>query len=377
MDIIIVSLFAWLGLYLLRRDTREIALVLAGSGGLAYAAAIAADALNTPEAVGLGLALTAAALWFGAVAVKWHAIREAWREGPRPRALGLIAVAVLLLALSVGGLILRLSIVPRELALLLVGVDGLLLAVGIAAFDAFEQGESLRRDMLHAGSRSALSGAVFGGQAALLGAPFSATLSLTASAVMLPLLAGPAQAWLDRLIFARQPELQKARADLRSAAEALPRAAEIPHDFAAMGEAEFAKLTRRALSALNDLTKLSASPLLHLPQVDACLRESGASDNVLERAAVLKAVLAESVERLKPRDGDSGTTDVWRHYNALYWPYIVGLKPYGAYPSNGLEPAAREALTWFQSQVPERTLHNWQNAAAKLIARDLRGDLKR
>ena len=49
----------------------------------------------------------------------------------------------------------------------------------------------------------------------------------------------------------------------------------------------------------------------------------------------------------------------------------------GGRPLRVLEPAAREALTWFQSQVPERTLHNWQNAAAKLIARDLSEDLKK
>ena len=27
---------------------------------------------------------------------------------------------------------------------------------------------------------------------------------------------------------------------------------------------------------------------------------------------------------------------------------------------------------WFQANVPERTLYNWQNAAAKLVAQDLR-----
>jgi hypothetical protein len=37
-----------------------------------------------------------------------------------------------------------------------------------------------------------------------------------------------------------------------------------------------------------------------------------------------------------------------------------------------LDPAARRALAWFVEQVPERTPHNWQNAAAKLIAAEPR-----
>jgi hypothetical protein len=37
-----------------------------------------------------------------------------------------------------------------------------------------------------------------------------------------------------------------------------------------------------------------------------------------------------------------------------------------------IDPAARQALDWFRASVPERTLHNWQNAAARLVAQDLR-----
>ncbi len=32
----------------------------------------------------------------------------------------------------------------------------------------------------------------------------------------------------------------------------------------------------------------------------------------------------------------------------------------------------QEVLAWFRQQVPERTLHNWQTAAARLVAQDLR-----
>lgn len=35
------------------------------------------------------------------------------------------------------------------------------------------------------------------------------------------------------------------------------------------------------------------------------------------------------------------------------------------------DPEYQEVLDWFRSQVPERTLYNWQNTAARLVAKDL------
>ena len=34
----------------------------------------------------------------------------------------------------------------------------------------------------------------------------------------------------------------------------------------------------------------------------------------------------------------------------------------------GLDPVARQAWQWLVTEVPQRSLHNWQNAAARLIA---------
>ena len=39
----------------------------------------------------------------------------------------------------------------------------------------------------------------------------------------------------------------------------------------------------------------------------------------------------------------------------------------------GLDPVASQAWQWFVTEVPQRSLHNWQNAAARVIAADLRG----
>jgi hypothetical protein len=41
--------------------------------------------------------------------------------------------------------------------------------------------------------------------------------------------------------------------------------------------------------------------------------------------------------------------------------------------ASGLDPTARQAWQWLVTEVPQCSLHNWQNAAARLIAADLRG----
>ncbi len=61
-------------------------------------------------------------------------------------------------------------------------------------------------------------------------------------------------------------------------------------------------------------------------------------------------------------------------YNSLYFPYVVGVRAYAQNATaSGLDPTARLAWQWLVTEVPQRSLHNWQNAAARLIAADLRG----
>ncbi len=87
--------------------------------------------------------------------------------------------------------------------------------------------------------------------------------------------------------------------------------------------------------------------------------------------------MSESIQRLKPHSqGDFGTSDEWRYYNVLYFPYVVGLKPYSRRAEHvGLSPSEQQALEWSRTYVPERTYYNWQNAAACLVAQDLRETL--
>jgi hypothetical protein len=163
------------------------------------------------------------------------------------------------------------------------------------------------------------------------------------------------------------------RAALRHTGAALPLGSADPLvDF---DDETFARLTRRALGYYGDLTKLVTCPLTALPVIDERLAARGAPDHPLERANELKAVLADGIRRLKPRDGgDFGTTEQWRHYNSLYFPYVVGVRAYAQNATAaGLDPTARQAWRWLVTEVPQRSLHNWQNAAARLIAADLRG----
>lgn len=317
---------------------------------------------------GLGLWIIARGLqnWFG--------------TGLPRRALLNILIAAIFLGLSLGLLIFPLNWLPVDLLLLAIGVDLGLVGYGIIVLDAYDEGQALLPDFLRSLAIAAVIVALLVGQmgliVALAAGTFTAALLLSllgtiTIALALQTFFDPLQTLIDRLIFARLPEIQQARARLRAAASALPRL-DPTLEVLRLDEDEFVRLTRRALSHMGNLERLAASPLTRLPIIDAQL--NGQSDSTLARANALKLLLTASIERLKPLDkGDFGTADEWRHYNALYFPYVMGLKPYSRRDTaHALDPLTREAQAWFQQQVPERTLHNWQNAAAKLIAQELR-----
>ncbi len=303
------------------------------------------------------------------------------RRTTRPaRLFSLILVITLFLTLGMGLQLFPLNWLPRTWSILAIGIDLELLGLAIAVLDAFDEGETLLPDMLRSFVAASFLALVFGLQIVLLmlvhtGLTF-ATLALLlttiATAVLIQTFASHVQTLLDRLAFARLPRLRQARANLRMQADALPRINQEPV-LTDLDEAEFARLTRRALSHYGDLARLATSPLTRLPLIQARLMERNAQDDPLERAVELKALLAGSIARLKPRGPDDfGTSDEWRYYNALYFPYVVGLKPYSRRATHDdLDPTARAALEWLRTSVPERTLYNWQNAAAKLVAQDL------
>ncbi|ANW66377.1 hypothetical protein BCA37_24925 [Mycobacterium sp. djl-10] len=435
---VVFALSWWLGLYLLARDPRKPALALAAVGLCSFAVVVALDAVRLAASAQMlgrieiylvvvpgvawfavllemarpgerwrpreiaAVAAVAAVAWAGAalagsvdaplraghwvmfVAISVSSLTAMVRAYRRPRrpgsVMGVLVVATLFFALGNAVVVIPLGLVPSWLALASTGFDVLLLGVAVAVWDAFDEGQALRADMLRSFIGSVLVAVVFGGQAllglALVGADGRVVvlvLLFTSLAVALAItvLADPLAGVLDRVAFG--PQLRQDRATLRRTEAALPLRAANPLDD--LDDDTFARLTRRALGHYGDLSKLVASPLTALPVVDQRLAARGAPDQPLERAAELKAVLADRIAALKPRDGgDFGTTEQWRHYNSLYFPYVAGVRAYAQNATAaGLDPVARQAWQWLATEVPQRSLHNWQNAAARVIAADLRG----
>jgi hypothetical protein len=301
--------------------------------------------------------------------------------GSARRALGLVVVATLFFTLGAGMVLLGSGWLPHSWVVVAIGFDIILLGFAVVYLDAFEQGEALLNDFLRSLAISALIILVFGGQVVFVitistgptQTMITLLLAMLAAAVFVAGFAEEIQRILDELVFARQPRLHQERTELRGVARALPKAAQNP-DLAEMDEESFYSATRRALSHFNTLPKLAINPLTALPEVTRQLEARGAPDNTLERAHELRVLLAESIERLKPDPEESfGTTDAWRYYNALYFPYVAGLRPYSRRADHDPgDPVMQAALDWFVIQVPERTLYNWQADGAQLIAQDLR-----
>lgn len=383
----------WLGLYLIGRNPRDGRLLLAGAGLIAYAIALALDLLSgyAPRAF---LALNflrwqplflflPTICWLGLLILllrgdgRWYSRLQ---QHPRPAAVILAATMMFSLGLSL--LLFPFSIFPRSFIILAIGFDLLILGAIIGILDAFDEGETLLPHFLRSMLTAALLALLFVAQIALIARLTGGItyvwllllLGVLITVVVVQIFAGRFQTLLDRLAFFDNARLRQSQQQLRQSSEADLRANQ-SFTLEKLDEEEFARLTRRALSHLDNPPRLAASPLTRLPLVDAQLATAQtANAGPLERAAVLRQLLTESIERLRPHGEEPfGTTGAWRHYNALYYPYVLGLKLYGRRPlRDGLDGTAQAAVEWFAAQVPQRTLYNWQNEAANLIARDLR-----
>ncbi len=432
LQLLVYSFTLWFGLYLLARDWHKPGLRYAGLGLVTYALGLVVTALaepspswrliplllpsvfwmaatwhllpdNTPAvstnavSIGIGvgvLALIGAALnptiaqvvvmivpvlflLIGALR-----IRQAFRTMLPRQPLVTLGTATIFFFLGTALLILPVEWLSSEVVLLAISGDLVLLGAALGYLDAYDEGTTLLPDALRSLAAAGLSAGLFGGQVLLFMAAsgsFSTSqlvllFTVISTAIGLETFSRTLQNGLDKLIFADRPQMQAERRLLRSVNAALPRT-EDRLDVQCMDEAEFARLTRRAISHYHDLDKLAASPLTHLPIITQRLHHQAISDNHLERAHLLKALLMESILRLKPySDKDFDSSDDWRYYNSLYFPYVAGLKPYSIRfdADAALDESVQAALNWFQTQVPERTLYNWQTTAAKLIAQHLR-----
>ncbi len=393
----------WLGAYLLARASQKPTVQLTGWGVLAYALALAIQIifdrsilliLLAPALLWIGAALhllpeenqtrqtliriwavmsiplailTLVNAWFAALVVlalmfcagmvAKLAIRSQFKN-----TFALLAVIALFVTLSAGLLILPLNWIPLSWGMALLGFDLIFLGITVTAWDAFDEGESIRAHLV----RSLISAFYYSGTLVLIASFFSKDptllLTLITFGILTQTFSNALQSLLDKLTLS--PQLNEERQSLRQTADALPLLS--PLEPASVNEEQFTRLTRRALSHLGDLPKLATNPLTNLSSI----KES----NPLDRAHALKSLLIQSIQKLKPQSAaEFGTTDEWRYYNSLHFPYVLGLKPYTRRADyDSLNEASRAALDWFQTSVPERTLHNWQNTAAKLIAEDIR-----
>ncbi len=395
----------WLGAYLLARDSQKITIQLTGWGLIAYALALAIQIIFNQSI--LIILLAPALLWIGAAL---HLLPEEdksrpilvriWALTSIPLAIltlvnawfaafiiialilcagmigklalrshfkntfALLAVISLFVTLSVGLLILPLHWIPLSWGMTLLGFDLIFLGITITAWDAFDEGESIYAHLI----RSFVSAMYYSGVLAIIASLFSDNIILLIILITFGILTqtflDTIQSMLDRLTLPQKTTDE--RQTLRQTADALPLLASRKLEPAEGNEEQFTHLTRRALSNLGDLPKLATSPLVNLPSIQGT--------NPLDRANALKSLLVRSIQKLKPQsESQFGTTDEWRYYNALYFPYVLGLKPYTRRADYALsDESSRAALDWFQTSVPERTLHNWQNIAAKLVAEDIR-----
>ena len=406
MELFFYGFTLWLGAYLLARDSQKASVRLTGWGLIAYAGALAFQilfdqfillVLLAPALLWIGAALhllpeedkmrailvriwmmssiplailTLVNPWFAAIIIlalifcagMIAKLARTSSGAPFRNTFVLLAVIALFVTLSAGLLILPLNLIPLPWGMALLGLDLIFLGVTITAWDAFEEGESMRGHLV----RSLISALYYAGALALISSLFSDNtpllLVLITFGILTQTFSNSIQSLLDRLTLPQKTTEE--RQALRQTVDELPRFSGLEQ--AQMSEEQFTRLTRRALSHLGDLPKLAASPLINLPIVQG--------SNPLDRAQSLKSLLVQSIQKLKPQtEMEFGVTDEWRYYNALHFPYVLGLKPYTRRADyNTLDGASRAALEWFQTSVPERTLHNWQNAAAKLIAEDIR-----
>jgi hypothetical protein len=145
----------------------------------------------------------------------------------------------------------------------------------------------------------------------------------------------------------------------------------------------FDDAVRRALTHLDDPTMLCLSPLLRLSQITAAVQGQGLADTRLQRTMLLKVLLTDLVNSLRPvRYDESCTSTEARYYNCLYYPYVRGISrrraPTGVRAlreqrerAGGPCTEQEQVLTWLL-RVNEDTYYKWQRRGSDTIALVLR-----
>lgn len=142
----------------------------------------------------------------------------------------------------------------------------------------------------------------------------------------------------------------------------------------------FKDSVRKAVTNLKNPPLLATSSLLGLRLVEQRLVQAELEDNRLNRATLLRELLIEYIEALRPGDDAlSYTADAWRFYNVLYYPYVRAISRKSAITevrrlSEGRQRAGQheageleQVLAWIIN-VDENTFYKWQRRASDTIA---------
>lgn len=373
----------WMGVYLLRRDARRSEMRFAGLGLMTYAIGLVI-ALIVPNFTAYPLlTILPAVCWTFAMIGLWRLQTETSAEGHpqvNPPRVSMFIITTIFFLLGITLLLVPQTILALDWVLVLIGTDMLLVGYRIGVLIAQSEGESFWPDALRSLAITILWTVLIAGQVLVLmqftQAMTDASPLLFGIITVVILLQGATDKinhGLDKLFLKGQRKAQQSvneRETLRAVYNAISRHDEAL-DIERVEQAEFVRLTRRALTHLSDIERLASSPLIYLALIDARLAQKDQPDNTLNRVHALKAVLIERIDRLKPSSGEVGVSDEWRYYNVLYYPYVLGVKPHRNLSDDDPTPYA-EVITWLRTQVPERTLHNWQTKASQIIAQDLR-----
>ncbi|MEV4343408.1 hypothetical protein AB0J83_02855 [Actinoplanes sp. NPDC049596] len=338
-------------------------------GWLTLSAAFLVTVVALPEAGRLVVLAPLA----GGVVLLWR-FRDQVRPPMLPAAL---VVAAVLYGVTLTALLLPLSLGAPVLVIAALGLDLLILGFLVAVNDAMGAGERLRPDLTRSVLGALAAIVLLGGPSALtmLAVDSDAVLilqfALIAVVMTLAGLSGAVQRALDAIAFRRDGRLRAERSALLMLIEALPRQRHRP-PLPSVPEDDFRRFTEQALDHYGDLGRLMRSPLIDLPAID---RRLGRRDQPWARAAELRKVLHEGVDRLRPA-GAFDTTDAWRSYTVLHYCCVLGLDPYARrLKTDGLDRDARRALDWMRRQVPRRRLRRWQAEGAAVIAGRLRAEM--
>jgi hypothetical protein len=203
-------------------------LLVGGAGALTLVGAALAGSVEGPLRLGhVVMCVVISTSTLGAMIV---AVRRRVQKIPL---VGLVITATLFFALANAILIIPLGIVPSWLALASTSCDVLSLGVAVALWDAFDEGQALRADMLRSFTGTGMVVALLGGQM-LIGIALTRQQPTAQTALIMLLftslaiaasvqvLADPLAGLLDRMVFSRAPLLRAHRATLRRTQSALP-----------------------------------------------------------------------------------------------------------------------------------------------------------